>query len=201
MRIPLEKVSGSMLPMIEVDHRDHGKLFDVAVDCVSSATGVRRVDILGVGRTDRVIFARFAAYKIVRDEVCAYNPPTYHWIASKFSGLGEKGVSGGKCHGSIMHGIESLCNRIRHNLKEFKTYSLILTEFEKRRASFVGVLVSNRNNVERVSLRLAASRCAEAIKNNEAYLADIMQRLAELDAEKEGGANESLVQDKLASDG
>lgn len=201
MRIPIEKVCGSMLPMVEVDPRDHSKLFDVAVDCVSDVTGISRVKILGTERRDEVIFARFSAYKIVHDEVCAYNPPTYSWIASKFTGRGKKGVDGGKHHGSVMHGIESLCNRIRMNIKEFKLYSLILAEFEKRRASFVGVKLSNPYNIEKTSLRLAASRCAEAIKNNEAYLVDIMERLAELDREEKGGTDDSLVQDKLASNG
>ena len=201
MRIPIERVCGSMLPMVEVDHRDHSKLFDVAVDCVSDVTGISRVDILGTGRKDNVIFARFSTYKIVHDEVCAYNPPSYSWIASKFSGTGKNGVDGGKHHGSVMHGIEALCNRIRMDVKEFKLYSAILGEFEKRRASFVGTEVTDCNNIERTALRLAASRCAEAIKNNEAYLKDIMVRLAELDAEEEGGTDESLVQDKLASNG
>ena len=201
MEIPLEQVRGSMLPLVEVELAQHDALFDIAVDCVSEATGVKRVDILGTVRTDRVIFARFSVYKLVRDELCAYYPPGYCWIASKFSGTGKKGSGiGGKHHGSIIHGIESLCNRISTNAKEFKLYSLILGKFELRRADHVGVDVVQPHNSEASALKLAAARCAKAIKNNEGYLLDVMKRLAELEEEKEG-KDESLVQDKLASNG
>ena len=202
MEIPLEQVRGSMLPLVEVDLAQYDALFDIAIDCVSEATGVNRVEILGTIRTDRIIFARFAVYKLVRDELCSYYPPRFTWIASKFSGAGKKGSgSGGKHHGSIIHGIDSFCNRISTNPKEFKLYSLILGKFELRRADHVGVEVMQRTHrAEASALKIAAARCASAIKNNEGNLLGIMKRLAELEERKEG-ENESLVQDKLASNG
>lgn len=199
MEIPLEQIRGSMLPLVEVDAAEYDALFDIAIDCVTESTGVNRVEILGTVRTDRIIFARFSTYKLVRDELCSYYPPNYDWIASKFTGAGKKG---GKHHGTIIHGIESLCNRISTNAREFRLYSLILGKFELGRADHVGVEVMQPHSSEASALKIAAARCARAIKINEEHLLDVMKRLAELELEEgKEYKDESLVQDKLTSNG
>ena len=81
-------------------------------------------------------------------------------------------------------------------------YSLILGKFELRRADHVGVDIVQPHNSELSALKIAAARCARAIKINEEHLLDVMKRLAELELEEgKEYKDESLVQDKLTSNG
>ena len=202
MEIPRENIEGSMLPPVEVMTGKYDRLFDIAVQCVTEVTGVSRGEILGTSRPDRVVMARFMTFKTVRDEFSFDNPPPLGWIAGRFRGTGKKGAGkGGKHHGSVIHGIEALCNRMVTNAREFREYCLVLELFEQRRGECIGIVVDKPFDNEVIALRLAAARITDAIEANQTYLTDVMDRLAKVELTEERRKNESLVQDKLTSNG
>ena len=182
MNIPHKDISGRMLPSIDVNPDKFNGLFDIAIGCISEITGVCAEDIVGTRRTDRICFSRFMLYKMSRDEFSSHYPPTYEWIASKMEGTGLKSSSGGKHHGSVISGIETLCNRISTNAKEFSIYSRVLGLFEESRARFLDMKIPDGQlSTEGAVLRIAASRCASAIRENELELESLMGRISALE--------------------
>jgi len=173
MEIPIEVVRGNMLPPITTKASYWSTLFSVAVDCITEVTAVTREEILGANRQCHIIDARFMAYKIARDEFCSDNPPPHQWIAAQFA----RRKTGAVHHGTIIHGIRQLCNRLQTRNGMYITYCDVLRIFEKRRAECLDVPEPKSSDNELHGLRAAADRVEMLIKANQGYLDSIVERL------------------------
>ena len=188
----MEKCKGAMLPEVPVNVDKHGELFRAAVECVSSSTGIDCDSILGVSRKRPVADARMMLYKIARDEIgslASGNIPTFEWIANQFTPP--------KDHGTVLHGVKQLCDRIETSKLAKRQFIEALMEYEYERSVLLKDDYAQCVSAGSVALRktVAALRCKmqEDTDTLELYMTAL--------SNSEGRSNESMVQDKLTSDG
>jgi hypothetical protein len=186
MEIPIEAVRGNMLPQINVRACDWHELFSTAIDCITEVTGVTRDEILGASRRGYIINARFMAYKMARDEFCSNNPPPHSWVSSQFA----ERKTGMIHHGTIIHGIQQLCNRLQTQASVYVMYCDVLRLFGERRSEYLDLPLPECTDSESHGLRAAEHRIKSIIKANQGRLDSIVKRLDEI----ERGKDENMVQ-------
>jgi len=188
----IDKCKGAMLPEVPVNVDKHGELFRTALECVSSSTGIDCDSILGVSRKRPIADARMMLYKIARDEIGSRTSgyiPTFEWIANQFAPP--------KDHGTVLHGVKQLCDRIETSKLARRQFVEALMEYEYGRSVLLKDDYAYCVSAGAVALRktVAALRCKmqEDADTLELYMTAL--------SNAEGRGNESMVQDKLASDG
>ena len=188
----IDKCKGAMLPQVPVNVDRHRELFMAAVECVSSSTGIDCDSILGVSRKRPIADARMMLYKIARDEIgskAGGHNPTYEWIANQFTPP--------KDHGTVLHGVKQLCDRIETSKLAKRQYIDALMEYEYERA----VLLKGDYAQCATAGVVALNKTVAALRCKMLEDADTLELYMKALANAEGRGNESMVQDKLASDG
>ena len=181
---------GSVLPQIDVGPDQFDELFDIALSCVSEATGTPEKDLMGRGRFQPCCTYRFMLYKIARHEIGGENThPPLSWIGRKI----------GRDHGAVMHGIDRIEAYLESDRTVEPVYMRIISRFEIARAEYLSMTLDEEANEKVVGLKKAAVTIARAIKKHEVHLASVMEKLAK--AELERINDEDMVQDKCSSDG
>lgn len=188
----IENCEGAMLPLIAVGSDKHLELFDAAVDCVSYSTGIDRQSILGKSRKRPIADARMMLYKIARNEIgspLGGQIPTYNWIGEQFDPP--------KDHGTILHGVRQLRDRIETSKSAKLQFLDALMQFDCDRALVLRDQIATgvSDGVTALKQTITSLRCKMQRD------ADTLKVYLEALAKSEGRDNESMVQDKLASDG
>jgi len=193
---------GSMLPVVDVGPDRYDDLFEIALACVSEVTGTEECTILGRDRAQPYPVYRFMLYKIVRHEIGTGSDsssglmPTLQWIGEK---MGMRNPKDARDHGSVLHGVKALEEFLESDRRIEPVYMRVLARFEIARAEYLSLMLDETATRQIRGLKQAAATIARAIKNHEAHLASVMEKLAK--AELERINDEDMVQDKCSSDG
>ena len=186
------------LPILDVNPACWETLMEEALTAVSNVTGVAKCDILGRRRYGSIAEARLLLYKLCRYEIGgslvmdSIDRRIPWWQIGRFVG--------DRTHGTVVHGIRAIQNRLATESKLRAMYRECLMKFEGLRAiclteagqDIPDVAVSDGVNV-------ACDAIRRSIRAQEIGLANLRGQLRRCEKLMEG-RHEGMVQEQRTSD-
>lgn len=170
-----DSLSGRVLPILDTGRDHRVALMEVALEAVSESTGVSTSAILGERRPADVSEARFFLYKILKHEVGGKVGADILVNTLSYEDIGV--FVGGRDHGSIIHGVKTLNDRLSYDKGMRKAYLDILDKFEYMRAEYLSLAAEEITVANIDGLKMACDTIRRAIIRQEDELSMLKSQL------------------------